>query len=30
MEKAFKYYQLAASEDSYIARNDAVLQNNCY
>ena len=30
MEKAFKYYQIAASEDSYSVRIDAELQNNCY
>ena len=30
MEKAFKYYQLAAFEDSYSVRIDAVLQSNCY
>ena len=30
MEKAFKYYQIGASEDSYRVRNDTVLQNNCY
>ena len=30
MEKTIKYYQLAASEDSYSVRIDAVLQNNCY
>ena len=29
MEKAFKYYQIVASEDSYRVRID-VLQNNCY
>ena len=30
MEKAFKYYQIGDSEDSYRVRNDTVLQNNCY
>ena len=30
MEKAFKYYQIGASEDSYIVRDDTVFQNNCY
>ena len=30
MEKAFKYYQIVASEDSYRVRIDNVLQNNCY
>ena len=30
MEKAFKYYQIAAFEYSYSVRIDAVLQNNCY
>ena len=30
MEKAFKYYQIVASEDSYRVRTDNVLQNNCY
>ena len=30
MEKTFKYYQIAASEDSYRVRTDTVLQNNCY
>ena len=29
MEKAFKYYQIRDSEDSYRVRNDIVLQNNC-
>ena len=30
MEKAFKYYQIRDSEDSYRLRNLIVLQNNCY
>ena len=30
MEKAFKYYQIAASEDSYRVCIDTALQNNCY
>ena len=30
MEKVFKYYQIAASEDFCSALIDAVLQNNCY
>ena len=30
MEKVFKYYQIAASEDSYSVHIDAVFQNNCY
>ena len=30
MEKTFKYYQVAASEDPYRVRIDTVLQNNCY
>ena len=30
MEKSYKYYQIAASEDSYRLCIDAVLQNNCY
>ena len=30
MQKIFKYYQIAASEDSYRVYIEAVLQNNCY
>ena len=30
MEKAFKYYQIGASEDSYRVCNDTMLQNNRY
>ena len=30
MEKVFKYYQIAASEDSYRVCIEAVMQNNCY
>ena len=30
MEKAFQYYQIAATENSYSVRIDAVLQNNCH
>ena len=30
MEKALKYYQIAATENSYSVCIDAVLQNNCY
>ena len=29
MEKSYKYYQIAASEDSYRLSIDAVLQTNC-
>ena len=29
MEKTFKYYQIAALEDSYRVHIDTVLQNNC-
>ena len=30
MEKAFKYYQIGDSEDSYRVCNDTMLQNNRY
>ena len=30
MEKVFKYYEIAVSEDSYGMRIDAVSQSNCY
>ena len=30
MEKRYKYYEIAASEDSYRVRSDTVAQNNCY
>ena len=29
MEKGYKYYEIAASEDSYWVRIDTVSQNNC-
>ena len=30
MEKVYKYYEIAASEDSYRVRSDTVAQSNCY
>ena len=30
MEKVYKYYEIALSENSYRVRIDTVLQNNCY
>ena len=30
MENVYKYYETAASEDSYRVRSDTVAQNNCY
>ena len=30
MEKVYKYYEIAASEDPYRVRSNTVAQNNCY
>ena len=30
MEKVYKYYEIAASEDSYRVRIDTASLNNCY
>ena len=30
MEKVYKYYEIAVSEDSHEVRNDSVSQNGCY
>ena len=30
MEKVYKYYKIAASEDAYRVRSDTVPQINCY
>ena len=30
MEKGYRYYDMAASEDYYRVRIDTVPQNNCY
>ena len=30
MKKVYKYYKIAASEDSYRVRSDTVTQNNCH
>ena len=30
MEKVYKYYEIAASEDCYRVRSDTVAQSNCY
>ena len=30
MEKVYKYYKIAVSEDSYGVRIDTMPQNNCY
>ena len=30
MEKVYKYYEIAVSDNSYGVRTDTVPQNNCY
>ena len=30
MEKSYKYYEMAASEDSYRVCSDTVAETNCY